>query len=89
MQKMKKQASVLALRFITGEYACPLGVWVCREATRKSMDSKPITFASKEQMISYAIEFVKTRFGADLNPLLASSNIINNVKKQKKLSAFI
>src|SRR3989344_1144721 len=40
LKEMKKQASVLALRFITDEYSMPLGVWVTREAARKTMSSK-------------------------------------------------
>ena len=88
LKEIKKQGSILALRFITGEYACPLGVWVCREATRKSMSSKPIVFASRELMINYAKEFAKSKFGVDITQLLASSNLLRNVKQQKKLSAF-
>ncbi|MCH7783699.1 hypothetical protein IID62_11605, partial [candidate division KSB1 bacterium] len=42
LNEIKKQGSVLALRFITGDYTLPLGVWVTRESARKSMQSKPI-----------------------------------------------
>ena len=45
--------NVLVLRFITGDYAVPLGVWVTREATRKAMNGKPIIFSDKELMLKY------------------------------------
>ena len=37
LKKMRRQASVLALRFITGEYFAPLGVWVTRFAARRAL----------------------------------------------------
>ena len=40
LHRSKKQASILALRFITEEYYAHLGVFVCREASRKDMKSK-------------------------------------------------
>ena len=53
MKQDKRQYSCLALRFITSEYKIPLGVWVCRESARKSIQSKPIKFASEKLMIDY------------------------------------
>ena len=44
---IKKQSSVLALRFVDpNEYIAPLGVWVVREAVRRALKSKPIIFYS-------------------------------------------
>jgi len=54
LKKVKRQSSVLLLRFITGEYYAPLGVWVVREAVRKTMANKPLVFDSKELMLKYA-----------------------------------
>ncbi|MCG2717623.1 MAG: hypothetical protein L6408_02160, partial [Nanoarchaeota archaeon] len=39
LNQSKRQASVLALRFITGEYSVPLGVFVVRESSRNAMNS--------------------------------------------------
>ncbi|MBS3173075.1 hypothetical protein J4399_01825 [Candidatus Woesearchaeota archaeon] len=36
LTSIKRQATVLALRFITDEYWAPLGVWVVREASKKA-----------------------------------------------------
>ncbi len=89
LKEMKRQASVLTLRFITDEYTMPLGVWVTREATRKSLDSKPIEFGSKELMLNYTKLFVKKKFGWDAGRLLGKSWLVKNLKMQTKLSGFI
>jgi hypothetical protein len=89
LKKIRKQASVLAIRIITGEYAAPLGVWVTREATRKSMASKPIDFSSKELMLNYATSFVKTKFGYSIDNILRESKLLKNLSQQKKLTHFL
>lgn len=88
LANIKRQASVLALRFVTNEYWAPLGVWVVREATRKSISSKPLEFASRELMMHYARLFIKKKFNLDLDILLNESKLMKNIKDQKKLTAF-
>ncbi|MEM4263519.1 MAG: hypothetical protein QW666_01315 [Candidatus Woesearchaeota archaeon] len=87
LKEMKRQASVLTLRFITGEYALPLGVWVTREAARKAL-RKPIKFASKELMLNYAKILVKKKFGYDIENLTKHSILLKEVGKQKKVMDF-
>jgi len=89
LEKMKKQASILALRFITGEYAVPLGVWVVREAVRKTMKNRPVEFASKELMLKYAELLIKKKFNYDVNNLLKNSILLRNIKNQTKLNKFL
>lgn len=89
LKNTKKQASVLALRFITNEYFCPLGVWVVRQATRNAMKSKPIYFSSEELMLKYAGVLIKKRFGFDLDRLLEKSVLLKRIKTQSKLIKFI
>ena len=86
---MKKQASALALRFITDEYTMPLGVWVTREATRKAVSNKSIEFSSKELMLEYARKLIKKRFNYNVDYLLKESISFKNIKQQKKLMQFI
>lgn len=87
LNELKKRGSVLALRFVTGEYYCPLGVWVVREATRKALISKPIHFDSKELMFTYTKHLIKKKFGYDVDKLLKESKLLKNMK-QRKLTAF-
>lgn len=88
LKSMKRQATVLALRFITDEYWAPLGVWVVREASKKAMSAEPIEFTDKDSMIKYATEFAKKTFGYDLNKILNASVLYKNMKTQKKLSDY-
>ena len=88
LKKMKKQASVLVLRFITEEYTVPMGVFVCRETTRKSLQSNPIEFSSKELILKYASALIKKKFGLNIDEILKKSVLLNNLKTQKKLSEF-
>ncbi|MCP3683451.1 MAG: hypothetical protein GY861_12260 [bacterium] len=88
MCEQKRQASVLCLRFISSEYAVPLGVWVVREAVRKALASKPIEFSSKELMLGYAQLKIKKKFGYDLENLLKVSHLMKR-QKQKRLSTFL
>jgi len=88
LKEQKRQSSILALRFITDEYTTPLGVWVVREATRKSLQEKPLTFASEELMLQYATELIQRKFTFDLNLILKESKLLKNKNKQKKLTAF-
>jgi len=87
LKELKRQSSILALRFITDEYNIPLGVWVCREAVRKSLQEKPLNFASEELMLKYAEQFIKNKFGFDVSLLLAQSKLLKQ-KQQKKISDF-
>lgn len=89
LKEMKRQASVLALRFITDEYTMPLGVWCTREAARKAVNNKPIEFASKELMFKYARHFIRKKFNADVDYLLESSKLLKNIMQQKKLINFL
>lgn len=88
LKSMKRQGSCLCLRFITEEYWAPLGVWVVREATRNSMKSKPIEFSSEELMLRYARNFVKKKFGYDLDSILRESRLLKELKTQKRLVDF-
>jgi len=89
LNELKRQSSVLTLRFITDEYSMPLGVWVVRQATRKALENKPIEFSSKELMFEYTKKLVKRKFNYNVDYLLNVSKILKNIKQQKKLVQFI
>jgi hypothetical protein len=88
LKQIKRQSSVLALRFISGEYAVPLGVWVTRQAARKALNNKPIWFASKELMLTYARHFIKKKFGYEIENLTKHSILLKEIGKQKRLVEF-
>ncbi|MEM4336599.1 MAG: hypothetical protein QXG86_01190 [Candidatus Woesearchaeota archaeon] len=88
LKDKKRQASVLVLRFITDDYAVPLGVWVTREAARKTLKNKPIVFEDKETMLKYAQALVKKKWGYDANYLYSKSKLLNKIKEQSKITNF-
>lgn len=88
LSTIKKQASVLALRFITSEYSVPLGVWVVRSACRSALANPPVEFYSKEEMIRYSSDLVRDKFNFDVNKLLEHSILLRGVKQQSKLTQF-
>lgn len=89
LKKIKRQASVLALRFITGDYTLPLGVWVTREAARNSLRSKPIKFSDKNLMLKYVRNFVNKKFNKDVEVLLNNGLLLKNINTQLKLKKFL
>lgn len=89
LNQIKRQGSILTLRFITGEYAVPLGVWVVRSSVRKTLDSKPLEFSSKELMLKYVKHFVKKKFNYNVENLLNQSILLKKLRTQRKLVQFI
>lgn len=88
LKKLKLQGSVLALRFITAEDKYPLGAWVCREATRTSMNGGYIEFEDKKLAINYLESFVRKKFGQDISEILQVSKVLNEINTQKRISEF-
>jgi len=89
LSKLKRQASVLVLRFIDGSYWCPLGVWVVRSGVRKALSTKPLEFGSKELMIEYAKKLIKRKYNHNIGYIFDRSILLRNIKNQSKLSKFL
>ena len=88
MKENKRQNSCLALRFITPEYNIPLGVWVCREAARKSLQTEAITFFSEDDMFKYVRQLIQLKFGFNINNLIEHSKLLKQKKEQKNLKQY-
>ena len=84
---MKRRASALVLRFVTEEYAVPLGVFVTREAARKTMNNNIVNFENKDLMIKYAKDIIMRKFRYNLDLMLKNSLLWKELK-QSKLSSF-
>ena len=85
---IKRQASVLVLRFETDEYWASLGVWVVRSAARKSLEAENIVFESKEKMLEYCKDIFFRFFKFDVSDVLNKSKLLNIVRDQRKLKEF-
>ncbi len=88
LRKIKRQASCLVIRVITGEYAAPLGVWVTREAARKSLAERPLRFGSLELMLKYTNALLRKKFGFDASMILDNSRMLRDIRTQPRLDRF-
>src|SRR3989344_1501501 len=69
LMEKRRQASVLVLRFETPSYWAGLGVWVVREAAKKSISSIPLKFASREEMLKEARNLIFKQLNFDINTI--------------------
>ena len=88
LEKIKKQASILVLRFVLPEYDFPLGVWVCRNSVKKALASQPVYFETKEEMLEYAKNFILSKFKFNIKEVLNQSKILKEIKTQVRLSYY-
>lgn len=88
LNNKKIQAGCLLLRFVTSEYSMPLGVFVVRQAVRKTLGSQEIIFNDKKTMLDYGRQLIMKRFNYNINNLLKKSILLNKINTQKKLFEF-
>ena len=88
LEKIRKQASVLVLRFETPEYWAALGVFVVRSAARKSLETNALMFNNKEEMLKYARNLILNSLNYDISELLKRSILLEKIKTQMKLLSF-
>jgi hypothetical protein len=88
LEKIKRQAGVIAIRLETPSYWASLGVWVVRESVRKALERDPMKFPSKEELISSAEKIGKIKYDFQPNILLKKSKILNKIKNQKRIEDF-
>lgn len=84
LDRVKRQATVLAFREIRKEYYAPLGVGIVRETARRAMKNEPKYFDS----IGEAIKDIQSRIDVSLDDLKTSSWLLKNYGKQKTLTSF-
>ena len=87
--KIKRQASVFALRIELPEYWASLGVWVVREAMRKTLSNRKIEFSDSSEAIKSLIKISKIKFGFDALQIAEKSKIFSLFKNQKRLSEWL
>jgi hypothetical protein len=59
-----------------------------REAVRKTMQSKPVNFESRELMLKYVAGLVKKKFGMDAAGFFQKSILLRQISSQAKLANF-
>jgi len=88
LKLIKRTGTILVIRFITDKYYQPLGVWVVREASRKSLSEKNFKFSDKDLMLKYVLSVAKKYFNYDLTEIFSKSVVLNKIISQKKLFDF-
>ena len=88
LKNIRRQASILAIRFETPSYYAALGVWVVRESTKKTMDNKPLIFETKESMFKHLKKRIFSLFNYNIEHILKQSKLVNKLKTQTKLIDF-
>lgn len=85
LENENRQASVLVIRIELPTYWASLGVWVCREATKKVLNNKKLTFPDMKEMLESARKIGMIKFGYDPSKLFKKSKILENIKTQTTL----
>lgn len=87
LNNIKRQASVLVVRVETPDYFLGLGVWVVREAIRKTLMNKPLEFDEKNKAIEFFKNQIFEKFRLEVSETLEHSKLLAAIK-QKKLFEF-
>lgn len=88
LKSKRRQASVVLFRFTTTDYYASLGVWVVRQAVRKTFENRPLEFGSESLLLEYARKIIMRQFRYDISPLIKKSPIIDERMRQRTLSDF-
>jgi len=89
LNKIKRQASVLAIRVEGPSYWAALGVWVVRESVRKALNNKTMKFNSREELIESSKRIGKIKFNFDYDSIFQRSRLLKQIKTQKNLQEWI
>ncbi|MBI2507391.1 hypothetical protein HYV89_00370 [Candidatus Woesearchaeota archaeon] len=89
LSKIRRQASVLVIRFETPEYTDSLGVWVVRQCARKALENKPLEFENREQMLEHIKQLIIRKFNFNIERVYNQSLLLRKLKTQRKLIEFI
>ncbi len=89
LNKIKRQASVLAIRIELPSYWAALGVWVVRESVRKALNSRKLEFDSIKEMTESSQKIGMIKFGFDNLKILKKSKILEQIKTQTTLGKWV
>ena len=85
LDKIKRQASILAIRIEGPSYWAALGVWVVRESVRKALKNRAVKFRSRSELIESAKKIGKIKFNFDYDSIFQRSRLLKQIKTQKNL----
>jgi hypothetical protein len=89
LHKIKRQASILAIRLELPTYWAALGVWVVRESVRKTMNNPCKDYATRDELLRGAVSYGKENFNFDCEFIYEKSKLLKQLKTQISLRNFI
>lgn len=84
LNRIKRQAGVLAIRLETPSYWAALGVWVVRESVRKALQTG-MRFDSREELIAGAKQIGKIKYDFECSEIFERSRLLKQIKEEKRL----
>jgi len=85
LEEIKRQSSCIVMRECREEYWAPCGVGILREASRNAFSKKPEIF----QTLNEALQAAQKRLRMPIAQFTGRSRIIEEFKKQKRISDFL
>jgi hypothetical protein len=85
LEKIKRQASVIAIRLETPSYWAALGVWVVRESVRKALSSRKLEFKSVDEILESSRKIGMIKYGFDNKKILDKSKLLEQIRTQTSL----
>lgn len=89
LNKIKRQASALAIRIELPTYWAALGVWVVRESVRKALRGKKFEFNEMKEVIESAKKIGMIKFGYDPEKILKKSKLLEQINTQTTLGKWV
>lgn len=86
LNRVKRQASVLAIRIETPTYWAGLGVWVVRESVRKSLNNEHFEFDDMKKFIETSKILGNKKFNFNYAPIMDKSKVLKQITTQKNLN---
>ncbi len=86
LNRIKRQASVLAIRIETPTYWAGLGVWVVRESVRKSLNNEHFEFDDMKKFIETSKILGNKKFNFNYTTIMDKSKLIKQITTQKNLN---
>ncbi|MEK6934746.1 MAG: hypothetical protein AABW46_02610 [Nanoarchaeota archaeon] len=83
LSKIKRQGSCLVVRVETPDYWLGLGVFVVREAMRKTLKNKPYEIDTKEKALEHFKKQLFDKFRLDISNNLRYSKLLDAIKQKK------
>src|SRR3989344_1243241 len=79
--KIKRQGSCLVVRIETPDYYLSLGVFVVREAMRKTLKNNPIMFDDKSKALDFFKKQIFEKFNLDISNTLKGSKLLDTIRQ--------